>query len=431
MNPSRTPFRPAAHAAGAALALAVSLAACTPAPRLSPWASVREITPAPLANVAAFDPGLAVGPRGQLALTWVTRDSAGASVWLALAADSGARFGAPRRLDEPAGRVSSYSESRPVAAFGPSGQLLVAWAARRDSAGFADDIVARASADGGGTFGPPAFVNDDHGDPRSAYHGFLALDFATDGRALAVWLDGRGSALAPGEEEPARAQVRLSASVDEGRSWTPSVLVADEACPCCRLAMHADSLARVAIAYRGARDDLRDPRLAVSRDGGATFALDTLVSADRWRLPGCPSVGPALTVNRAGGGFYAWFTGAEHEADDVRPGVYLATWRADAGRTGPRRLLADSLRDASRPMLAGMAATTLAGVIGRPLADTTGRVLAVRTIEPGGEASPWLFLGAGVRGAALAGAGPRRAYAAWTERTGEENRLRVARLDRR
>jgi len=426
-------FRPSPRvAAGAALvALAALAASCVPAPRPAPWASVREITPAALARVAAYDASVAAGPRGRLALTWVTRDTVGASVWLAVSSDDGERFGQPRRLDEPAGSVSSFPESRPVAAFGPSGQLLVAWAQRREGGMYADDIVSRASDDGGASFGPVVFVNDDHGDARSTYHGFLALDFAPDGRAFVAWLDGRAANMAPGEEEPARAEVRLATSVDEAHSWRPSVRVAGEACPCCRLAMHADSLDRVAVAYRGARDDLRDPRLAVSRDGGATFTLDTLVSDDRWKLPGCPSVGPALTANRAGGGHYAWFTGAERAADDVRPGVYVAPWRLDAGRTGPRRMLADSLRDASRPMLAAMATTTLAGVIGRTLADSTTRVLAVRALEVDGGMSPWLFLGAGVRSAALAGAGPRRAYAAWIERTGEENRLRVARLDRK
>lgn len=423
----RLPFARAALA----LALALSAASCVPTPRPEPWARVREITPPSLAGVAAFDPNVAVGPDGRVALTWVTRDSLGAGVWLAVSADSGETFSAPRRLDEPAGRVSSYSESRPVAAFGPSGQLLVAWAQRRDTTGYADDIVSRASADGGRSFGPVTFVNDDHADPKSTYHGFLALDFAPDGRAFAAWLDGRAEPLAPGMDEPLRAEVRLSTSVDEAHSWLPSVRVAGEACPCCRVAMHADSLDRVSIAYRGAREDRRDPRLAVSRDGGATFALDTLVSDDGWVLPGCPSIGPALTVNRAGGGHYAWFTGAEREADDVHPGVYVVPWRQDAGRTGPRRALADSLREASRPMLAPMATTTLAGVIGRPLADTTGRVLALRTLEVDGTLSPWLFLGAAVRTAAIAGAGPRRAYAAWIERADGDPRLRLARLDRR
>jgi hypothetical protein len=420
----------------AVFALAALAASCTPVPATSEWATVREVTPAALRDVAAWDANLAMGPRGQLALTWVTRDSAGASVWLAVSADSGARFSEPRRLDVPAGRVSSYSESRPVAAFGPSGQLVVAWAARRDSGlpgdnSMADDIVTRASADGGSTFDPPVFVNDDHGDPRSPYHGFVALDFAPDGRAFAAWLDGRDTPMAPGTEEPERASVRLAISLDEAHSWQPSTRVAGEVCPCCHLAMRTDSSGHLAIAYRGARDDLRDPRLAVSLDGGATFALDTLVSADRWKLPGCPSIGPALTMNRAGGGHYLWFTGAEHESAGVTPGVYLVPWRLDAGASGPRRALADSLRDASRPMLAAMSTTTLAGVIGRARADSTRRVLAVRAIGVDGELTPWLFLGSGVRSAALAGAGARRAYATWIEQSDAGSRLRLARLDRR
>jgi hypothetical protein len=113
------------------------------------------------------------------------------------------------------------------------------------------------------------------------------------------------------------------------------------------------------------------------------------------------------------------------------PGVYLVPWRLDAGATGPRRMLADSLRDPSRPMLAAMGATTLAGVIARPQADSTRRVLAVRALDLGGTQTPWLFLGASVRSAALAGAGPRRAYAAWSEKSGDGSRLRLVRLDRR
>ena len=78
-----------------------------------------------------------------------------------------------------------------------------------------------------------------------------------------------------------------------------------------------------------------------------------------------------------------------------------------------------------------MATTTLAGVIGRTLSDTTRRVLAVRAIDVDGGLTPWLFLGSGVRSAALAGAGPRHAYAAWIERADEEPRLRLVRIERR
>lgn len=427
MHPTRTRGPRAARLA-AVLALAALAASCTPAPPRGEWAAVRELTPAALANVQAYDANVAAGPGGRVALTWVTRDSVGASVWVAVSADSGTHFDEPRRLDLPAGHVSSYPESRPVAAFGPAGQLVVAWAERREGGPMADDLVSRTSADGGRSFEPPAWINDDHGDSLSPYHGFLALEFAPDGRALAAWIDGREMHMAPGEEEPLRAAVRIAASLDEAHSWQPSTVVARDVCPCCRIALRADPAGRVAIAYRGATGDLRDPRLAVSADGGATFALDTLVWRDAWKLPGCPSVGPGLTFNRGGGGHYLWFTGAEHESLDVSPGVYLVPWRVGAGTAGPRRALRDSLHSATRPMLAALGGATIAGVIARTRADSTHRVLALRAVRPDGALSPWQFLGTGVRSAALAGAGAGHAYAAWIEEPGDESRVRLVRL---
>jgi len=413
------------HAAIAALALCT---ACTPVARTPEWSSVHELTPAFLQSAAVSDPGLAAGPDGRIALTWVS--NAGADAWIAVSADSGGHFAPPVRLNERPGSVDSYSESRPVAAFGPEGRLVVAWTAAREGddggTGGADDIVARASADDGRTFGATAILNRDHADPDSRYHGFVALDVDAAGHAVVAWIDGRAARLAAGEDEPARSEVWCAASDDGGRNWRPDVRVAGDACSCCRVAVRANAGGTVAVAYRGARDDLRDPRLALSRDGGARFALDTLVSADRWKLPGCPSVGPALTLDPAGGGEYAWFTGA-----GPTPGVWIVPWRADGGAAGMKRALDDSLRDVTRPMLSPMGSATLAGVLARPRRAGPRKVLAVRVLDADGSATPWLFLGSAVRSAAIAGAGPGTAYVAWLEERAEGPRLRVARIARR
>ncbi|MFN8586602.1 MAG: sialidase family protein [Candidatus Eisenbacteria bacterium] len=407
----------------AALALLAALPGCAPERRAADWAIVREITPAAAQSADAADPAIAASADGRVALTWVTRDSLGADVWFALSTDSGASFSAPQKLNSRPGKVSSYAESRPLVTLGPGGQVTVAWAAARDSGEYADDLVSRGSDDGGHTFSPEAFLNDDHTNLLSTYHGFLAVDATPEGLLAAAWIDGRASA---GEAEPERGEIWSTTSADGGRTWRPNVRVARDVCSCCRLALRADSAAHVVVAYRGAANDLRDPRLAISNDGGATFALDTLLSADGWKLPACPSMGPALTLNRGSGGHVAWFTGAENAT--TSPGVYVAPWRLGAGTSGARRALGDSLLEPQRPMLAAVGATTLAGVLARARADSTRRLLAVRRISPDGAWSPWLFLGTGVRGAALAGAGPRAACAVWTERTGERSRLRVARL---
>jgi hypothetical protein len=407
------------------------LASCSPAARDPRWADVSEHTPAALRDVDAHDPSLAANDQGRVALTWVTSDIAGANVWLAVSRDSGAHFAAPVRVNAAPGEVSSYAESRPVVAFGAGERVLVAWAARRVHAAGglsrdADDIVVRMSDDGGAHFEPPVALNSDAQDSLSTYHGFLALATGAAGEVAAAWIDGRSTVLAPGEDEPARSEVRLAVSRDGGATWARDTLVARDVCSCCRLALHFGSAGHVAVAYRGAKDDLRDPRLAQSFDDGLTFARDTLVSADHWRLNGCPSIGPALAATSEGG-LYAWYTGSDSTADGAPPGVYVKTWHV-SGRTGLRRAMADSLRSANRPMLAAMGEGAMLGVLAVPREDSTRHVLAVRALDNSARPGAWLFLGAGVRTAVLASAGHRHTWAAWVEKLAMGPRVRLVRI---
>ncbi len=404
---------------------------CSPAARDPRWADVSEHTPAALRDVDAHDPSLAANAQGRVALTWVTSDTAGSDVWLAVSRDSGAHFAPPVRVNATHGEVASYAESRPVVAFGAGERVLVAWAARRTqtaggTARDADDIVLRMSDDSGAHFEPPVALNSDAQDSLSTYHGFLTIATNNAGEAAVAWIDGRSTVLAPGEDEPARSEVRLAVSRDGGGTWARDTLVAREVCSCCRLALHLGSDGHVALAYRGAKDDMRDPRLAQSIDDGLSFANDTLVSADHWRLNGCPSIGPALAATSEGG-LYAWYTGSDSTADGAPPGVYVKTWHV-SGRTGLRHAMADSLRSANRPMLAAMGDGAMLGVLAVPREDSTRHVLAVRALDLSARPGPWLFLGAGVRTAVLASGGPRHVWAAWIEKLAMGPRVRLVRI---
>jgi hypothetical protein len=311
--------------------------------------------------------------------------------------------------------------------------LAAAWAATRAGGGDAADIAVRVSVDGGRAWGPVNLVNGDRADSSSGYHGFMAIDVLPDGRPFVAWIDGRASAGL--EPEPERAEIYASASGDGGATWERETWVADDACPCCRIAVQSarreSGAIDVAVAYRGAANDLRDPRLAVSTDAGASFAFDTLVSVDRWKLPGCPSVGPALTMD-VGRGHYAWFTGESPEDASLpgrpAPGVYLVSWRIGAGAVGVKRALGDSLERVTRPMLARLEHGTLVGVLGRAVGPPQHQVLALRTLEADGTLSPWLYLGSGVKSAAIAGQGARGAWAAWAEAAPGGTRVRLAKL---
>jgi hypothetical protein len=405
-------------AAAAALHLVLG---CSSAPQ--PSLAVREVTPAFLDTLSAFDPAIAADPHGRLALTYVTRaDSGRKDVWLAVSSDSGASFATPVRVNERAGSVVSFAEGRPLPVFGPSGSMVVVWMERRENAAAGVDLVTRGSGDGGATLGPLAWINDDRTAKRGTFHGFPTMTYRADGSLFAAWLDERR--LPDSDEEPSWSSLYSAVSVDGGQTWSPNRAVRDTVCPCCRPSAVAGENGAVAIAFRAANRDERDPALAVSHDGGESFALDTLMSADHWSLKVCPDVGPALLWNRSDGGAYAWLT----EAGD--PGVYLVPWRAETGAGGVKRKLDDVVR-ATHPRLAEFGDASLVAVEARSAADTTRTVLAVRVLEPSGALAPWTFLGGDVRAGWIAGAGGPAVFACWTENEPDRSRLRVVRLARR
>ena len=405
------------------LALLLALAAGCAAPRHpADWLSVREVTPSFLGALRATDPALAADLYGRVALTFVTRDSTGRNLWISLSSDSGLTFSDPIRVNVRPDSVVSYAEGRPMAAYGSGGALAVAWSERREGS-TAVDLVVRASGDAGATFRPPVVVNDDLARPLPAYHGFPALAFQPDGSLFAAWLDERGLPVVEGE--PTVSALYRATSADGGQSWSANSMITDRACPCCRPVALSDPFGRVLLAYRRAGQNLRDPALAVSADGGRSFALDTVISADRWFLRGCPDQGPALTRDRPGGGHYAWYTGAGET------GVYLVSWRADHGTAGVKRRLSDSLADARSPRLALLGPSTLIGVEARPIADSSRVVFALRALDPDGTLTPWCFLGADVEAGWICGIDAHSALACWIEHDGGRARTRVVKLRRK
>jgi len=405
----------------AVLACATLLAGCEAEAPAPPWLTIEDVTPAFLAERHAMHVALAADASGRAALTFVTKSAQGLDLWLSLSSDSGRTFGAPRRMNEGGPRVTSFAEGRPIAAFGPGGRLALAWSQREPGQDMAANLMVRASGDGGATFGPPVRVNDDL-EGRPCFHGFATLSFRPDGSLFAAWMDERNNP--PVEGEPSSGELFASLSHDGGQHWTPNRAVTDRLCPCCRASAVTASGNMVAIAYRSAGHDLRDPALAISNDGGASFAFDTLFSADRWQLAGCPAIGPAITAQRPDGGDLAWYTEGGGRA------VYVAPWRVGLGIAGLKRAVNDSLLDAGHPRMVPLGDASLLAVEARTRADSTHTRFAVRALDPDGRMTPWAFLGADVMDGWLTAQGSRTALACWSDREGDGRRPRVVRLTR-
>jgi hypothetical protein len=417
----------------------MALAGCATPPRPSGGFTVREVTPAYLQRLAAADPSIAADGRGHVALTWVTRRDEAADAWLAVSLDSGATFGPPVRLNETPGRVVSFPEGRPAPAFGPGGAVAVAWSEQRGDSSGAVDLRVRASADLGRTLGRIVTVNDDAAGPPAglrwgaqrrwlkahhtdAFHGFPTLVFLPDGALFAGWLDGRTSPAPADGGEPRIASLYAARSLDGGQTWSANVALSDSACPCCRPDASVGPGGAVALAWRDGSNDLRDPMLAISLDGGTRFGPDSVVSRDRWRLAACPDQGPHLIWRGGHGGDYVWITGANP------PGAYVMAWRAEGGAAGLKRGFADSLVDARQPSIAALGGAALLGIEAGVPGDRTRRAFAVRTLEPDGALRPWTWLGGNTDGGRLVSAGAGLALACWIEHDAGEAHVRLATL---
>ena len=416
---------PAILATAAALLLAAGCARQPGAPR--PALETRDLTPGFLAERAAGDACVAADSAGRVALTFVTRDSEGGrDLWIAVSRDGGSTFAEPSRLNAREGSVSSYSESRPIAVFGKGGRLAVAWTAKRAGPAAprgkkpppsAADMVVRVSRDGGASFGPEVAINDDVSSPKPVFHGFPAIAWLPRGLLFAAWNDERG--LPGGEEEPGASSLYSAVSQDGGAHWSANRALTDQLCPCCRAAAAVDPSGRLAVTWRTARNNLRDPVIAFSSDGGLTFAPESTVSADRWALTGCPSEGNVLAYTADGAGLLAWKTGAEPA------GVYFRAWLAD-GTPLARASIGDSIRDASHPRVAALSGVMFLAAEAIPASRSSSHALAVRARLDDGTLLPWVFLGEHVDASWLAASGAREALACWTDRSA--HRVQLARI---
>ena len=248
-----------------------------------------------------------------------------------------------------------------------------------------------------------------HHDGTPTEHGFASLFPIGEGFGL-VWLDGRAMTGGEHSEHGGGAMSVRFARFDRNFKQVEESLVDAKVCECCPTAAAATSEGIIA-AYRNRGDDeIRDNFVARLVNG--KWSTPQPVFDDHWKIAACPVNGPSLSAN-GNRVAMAWFT-----AKNDQPRAFAA-FSTDAGKTFAAPIRIDDAGTLGRVDLELLPdGSALATWI--EFANQKARFLA-RRIEPNGTRSAPVTI-AGIAGSRSSGY-PRAAVAngevvfAWTEST--------------
>lgn len=283
----------------ARLVLALGLLVALPAAGIgAPTPAVRlELAhPAGGHEVHVSPPALALAADGAPLVAWITGGHDGNTVLVARPGTGGT----PARVNPPSTSADSLHQA-PGLAVGPAGEVYVTWSAtkpRPEGVLFASDLYLSRSLDGGRTFEPPLRLNDD----RPISHSFEDLAVAADGTVLVGWIDTRDG---PGRTATYLARVTDRGSRLERTSRLPGGETC--VCCRVSVATGAGDRAAV-LWRAVSPGDLRDMVVASSADGGRTFAPPRAVHADRWKITACPHRGGQAAIDGRGRLHTVWYT---------------------------------------------------------------------------------------------------------------------------
>jgi hypothetical protein len=275
------------------------------------------------------------GLTGHAFVAWVGMEGDRYDVYLASAAPGSEAFSPPVRVNDVPGDAAPHEQAPAQVVVGADDEVYVLWQNNTMIEGRrfpASDLRLAVSTDGGRTFAPTITVNDDAGGPPSS-HTFHSMAVGPDGSLYVAWIDsreqdrlreaGRGG----GPDDPGQ-EIRVARSLDGGRSFSGSVTVDRNSCPCCRTALAVGPDGAAYVAWRKLYPgDVRDVVVARAEPGTLDFGGPVRVHGDDWVFPGCPHAGPSIRADTEGRLHVGWYTGKEG-----RQGLWY-TSSADGGRT--------------------------------------------------------------------------------------------------
>ena len=270
------------------------------------------------ANAGSMAPNLATGPDGTVVLSWIEPEGAGHALQFTVFDGNG--WGDARTVATGENWFVNWADFPSVVPVSDS-DWAAHWLVRREAGGYAYDIHAAFSDDGGNSWSE-SFLP--HTDGTDTEHGFVTIFPDKDGIGM-VWLDGRKFVNEYDENDIAASGMTLRSAVfGKDGVAQKEVLVDDLICDCCQTDVAITSRGPVAVYRDRTVEEIRDIYLSRSVEG--EWQAGKPVGVDNFEIPGCPVNGPVIQSN-GDDLAVAWFSG-----DNEQPKVQVA-WSGDAGQT--------------------------------------------------------------------------------------------------
>ena len=250
-------------------------------------------------------PALYFDPVGALQVAWFEKHKETRVLRTTRVTENGKTI-APAVQVNPSDAEPDALHQAPGLSVGSKGKVYITWATPKVAPGamFAADLVLARSLDGGATFQAPVLVNDD-GNPIN--HTFEHVQAGGDGEVYLAWLDNRGK-----DKSGAGAIFACSRDGGKtvGKNLTLDGMACPCCRPSAALAPDGSLWIAWRKTFEG---DVRDIVLARSTDKGQTFSAPMLVRQDGWAFPACPHRGPSLAFDRIGRLYVGWYTEGKDE----------------------------------------------------------------------------------------------------------------------
>ncbi|MFO1413254.1 MAG: sialidase family protein [Burkholderiales bacterium] len=221
--------------------------------------------------------------------------------------DFGAHWSPPRRVLAAPEPMDGGGDAKPNLALGPDGEIFVTWT-KPLSKPYTGEVRFVRSLDGGATFSAPKVV---HADRQEITHRFDAMTVTPGGRLVVAWIDKRDGVAKGGKPGSyAGAAVYYAVSDDRGATFRGDYRIAEHSCECCRIALLPQPDGQVLGFWRHVFEpNVRDHAVGTFGEDGKVLGFYR-ATFDDWRVDVCPHHGPSLGMDGTGRLHAVWFTGA-------------------------------------------------------------------------------------------------------------------------